>query len=532
MATQPSRNQREGMFTKEGFNIKPLELKKFLDGYIIGQEAAKRAIAVALCSHYNRLRHEQTFRSVVKRGDEGENAKGNLLLIGPTGAGKTYMVHLATRYVGVPTVFADATEFTETGYVGGDVADLPRKLVNRAGNDVSLAECGVIYLDEIDKLARSSSSVERDVSGGCVQEELLKLIEGTTVDLQKPYGRQITSRDGIIDTKNILFIMSGAFDGLTEIIKNQRRGGAGFRNETERSTDSNGDELANVTIEDLVKYGLDKQFIGRIQRMAALHQLSEKELYAILKLPTCAAVAARKKEFMSYDINLEFTDSALEVLAAQAAQIGSGGRALNGVIAKVLEGFSLYLPSTNVRELRVTKDVVENPQAALEKMLATYPLQVGNKPKKSASGSRQRRNKRNAHIPDYLQYMLALQRLGLAEEYMEAAVAYGRERKMRPEAIPSCIAAWHAKIERYERDLKKQYEKAIILEPKAQSQLIVEAFQRKTDIESLLYARVGRHFENAGADKIKSMPVERLELNNEFFFDPIGYLGRMGNIRQ
>ncbi len=383
--TQPEEVSKDDRESKTGkkridFDLKPEELEAFLDDYVIRQEEAKEILATKICTHFNRIKFTEMTRGK-NRYDGVGHIKSNILMIGPTGVGKTYLIKLIAKKIGVPFVKGDATKFSETGYVGGDVEDLVRDLVYEADGDIELAQYGIIYIDEVDKIASSNNLVGPDVSRTGVQRALLKPMEETEVDLKVPhdpvsqleaieqYRKTGKKEKRAVNTKHILFIMSGAFNGLEEMIKKRlNREGIGFGAEI-RSADERAEYLKHVKAEDLMAYGFESEFVGRLPVIAVYDRLETEDLYAILKNPNNPIILGKKKDFKSYGIDIEFEDEALHALAVKAHEEKTGARGLVSAVEKVLLKFEKRLPSTNIPKLVVTPPMVKDPEAELERLL-------------------------------------------------------------------------------------------------------------------------------------------------------------------
>lgn len=476
------------------FSIKPKELIDYLNQYVVRQDKAKSVLATKLCTHFNRIRHSETT-------GEGTftitgNIKSNILMLGPTGIGKTYLIKLIAKKIGVPFVKADATKFSETGYVGGDVEDLIRDLVKEANDDIALAECGIIYVDEIDKIAASPNVIGAQISRTGVQRALLTPMEETEVDLKVPHDpvsmmqelaayQRTGKRSGRrVNTANILFIFSGAFAGITDLVRRRlSRQSIGFGSKLVSHQNEN-ELLKRTSAEDLVNYGFESEFIGRIPVRCVLDPLTQDDLYSILKMPNNPVILSKRLDFSSYGIKIVFTDDALKCLADSAAKENTGARGLVSVVEDALLDFEEKLPSQNIEKLTVTQSLLAHPGNTLEELINApcdekwdilfekafidHKTYIAN------------------YIKDNWRAFSIKHGLTLSETRCNMVAKYFCQNVMEIENAVKQIKKFHDSVKEIEVEVSKSYDLNIIFEEDAIDFLIEQFIDHKADNNEIL----------------------------------------------
>ena len=476
------------------FDIKPAELIAYLDQYVVRQEKAKSVLATKICTHFNRIRHAET-------RDEDHtrltgNIKSNILMLGPTGIGKTYLIKLIAKKIGVPFVKADATKFSETGYVGGDVEDLVRDLVKEADDDIELAECGIIYIDEIDKIAASPNVIGAQISRTGVQRALLKPMEETDVDLKVPHdpvsmmqeldffqktGQRSKRR---INTANILFILSGAFSGLADVVKQRiSRQSIGFGSQLTQAKDEI-DLLKQARAEDLVTFGFESEFIGRVPVRCVLDTLEEKDLYTILKMPNNPVILNKRLDFLAYGIDIVFSDDALKILARRAFRENTGARGLVSVVEDALLRFEEKLPSTDIQSLTVDKEVLTSTDPTLDRIIR------GEDRDRLDQVFHQTRLEYKSFITGYLKdnwKALSIRHgLTLSQIRCEMVAQYFVTRVMEIEDAVKRVKKFHEAVKEIEMEVSKSHDINLVFEEDAVDFLIQQFIDHNATSEEIL----------------------------------------------
>jgi endopeptidase Clp ATP-binding regulatory subunit ClpX len=480
------------------FNIKPQDLIAYLDQYVVKQDKAKSVLATKICTHFNRIRHQETSGTEVSKITG--SIKSNILMLGPTGIGKTYLIKLIAKKIGVPFVKADATKFSETGYVGGDVEDLIRDLVNEANDDIALAECGIVYVDEIDKIAASPNVMGAQVSKTGVQRALLKPMEETEVDLKVPhdpvsmmqeletYQRTGKRNRRRVNTGNILFILSGAFSGLTDVVRQRlSQQSIGF-GATLNQAKSDADLLAQTRSEDLVSYGFESEFIGRVPVRCVLDELSQADLYTILKMPNNPVILSKRMDFAAYGIDIVFTDAALDRFARLAFRENTGARGLVSVVEDGLLPFEEALPSTRVKHFTVSDRALTDPNALLKDLLAE------NNANRQGSALEQEYNKAQTdqrnyiteYIKDNWKVFSIRHGLTLTEIRSRMVARYTTTHVMEIEDAVRQIKRFYDNIKEIELEVSKSYDLNITFEEDAVDFLIQQFIDHHASSDEIL----------------------------------------------
>jgi len=484
------------------FDLKPEELISFLDQYIVKQDNAKAILSTKICTHFNRIKRAENAPD--ETDDMVGRIKNNILMFGPTGVGKTYIIKLIAKKINVPFVKGDATKFSETGYVGGDVEDLVRDLVREADGDIELAQYGIIYIDEIDKIASSRNVIGVDVSRSGVQRALLKPMEETEVDLKVPHDpismiqeierfRKTGKREKrSVNTSNILFIMSGAFGDLSHIVKkriaDQEIGfGANIKNVRDDS-----DILKQAKAEDLIEYGFESEFVGRLPVRAVFEKLTEDDLFEILKNPSNPITLGKKLDFAAYGIDIIFEDSALEILAKNAFLENTGARGLVSAVEEALLVFEKKLPSTNIKKIPITATDVENPEKSLRKILALSSHDKLNKTYEKLFIAEKEYIKR--YLDSHKKIFAKKYGLTLTQSRIDVVASYYVNHIMDIEKVIKKIKSFYDDIKKIELYFFKNHDINIVLEDDA-IDFIIDQLENSTYDLDALYDHISTDFE-------------------------------------
>jgi len=516
---------------KINFDLKPEELIAYLDHYVVKQDSAKAILATKICTHFNRIKRS------LEGADEVStmvgNIKNNVLMIGPTGVGKTYIIKLIANKIGVPFVKGDATKFSETGYVGGDVEDLVRDLVREADDDIELAQYGIIYIDEIDKIASSRNLIGADVSRTGVQRALLKPMEETDVDLKVPHDpismiqeierfRKTGKRDKrSVNTANILFIMSGAFTELVPIIQRRlSKQGIGFGARIKGAQEQI-DILKHVKSEDLIEFGFESEFVGRLPVRSVFDHLTEADLYQILKNPNNPIVLGKKLDFAAYGIDVKFEDSVLHMLAKHAFAENTGARGLVSAVEKALLEFEKRLPSTHIKQFPVTSKIIENPQSSIKDLSAPE-----NNQKTQAVFEKLIQDEK-----DYIKEYLKSNKHNLAEKYsltmtpsrIDIVATCYVKNSMDIGKVIKKIKSYYDEIKRVELYFFKNHDINIVLEEDAIDFIIEQLIVSSIELNDV-YQIIEKDFEHGLKLAREKTGRNRFFITRKAVLDPEGYV--------
>ena len=516
------------------FNLKPEELIAYLDQFVVKQDSAKAILATKICTHFNRIK--QTRNGHEDTGNMVGHIKNNVLMIGPTGVGKTYIIKLIANKIGVPFVKGDATKFSETGYVGGDVEDLVRDLVREADDDIELAEYGIIYIDEIDKIASSHNIIGPDVSRTGVQRALLKPMEETEVDLKVPHDpismiqeierfRKTGKREKqSVNTRNILFIMSGAFAELAPIIQKRltkQEIGFGARIKDSRKQT---DILKQVKSEDLILFGFESEFVGRLPVRAVFENLAETDLYTILKNPNNPIILGKKLDFAAYGIEIKFEDEVLRMLAQQAYTEGTGARGLVSAVEKTLLEFEKQLPSTTIKKLPATTAIIKSPEKSIKELAA-----IANDARNRESFEKLAAEEQQG-VKQYLQF----NKKHLAEKYnfnmtpsrMDIVALFYSKNIMDIENAVKRIKANYDAIKKIELYFFKNHDMNIVLEEDAIDFIMKQLIESSIGLDAV-YQKVNADFEHGLKLVREKTGRNRFYITRQALLNPEAYVRQL-----
>jgi len=521
---------------KINFDLKPEELIAYLDQFVVKQDNAKAILATKICTHFNRIK-----RALAGHENSGSvsmvgHIKNNVLMIGPTGVGKTYVIKLIANKIGVPFVKGDATKFSETGYVGGDVEDLVRDLVREADDDIELAQYGIIYIDEIDKIASSRNIIGADVSRTGVQRALLKPMEETEVDLKVPHDpismiqeiekfRKTGRREKqSVNTANILFIMSGAFTDLVPITqKRLSRQGIGFGAKIKGSQEQV-DILTHVKSEDLIQFGFESEFVGRLPVRAIFENLTESDLYKILKNPNNPIILGKKLDFAAYGIEIKFEDSVLQTLAQQAAAENTGARGLVSAVEKTFIEFEKQLPSTQIKKFPATTGIIKDPEQSIQRLSAAA------NDGEIAEVFEQLAREERRWIIQYLElnkkHLSAKYNLTMTPPRMNIVAQFYAKNVMDIENVVRLIKSNYDEIKKIELYFFKNHDINIVLEEDAIDFIMEQLIEAPIHLDDI-FKKVNMDFEHGLKLAREKTGHSRYFINRQALLDPEAYISRL-----
>lgn len=519
---------------KLNFDLKPEELIAYLDQYVVKQDNAKAILATKICTHFNRIKRSMESDDPI--GNMVGSIKNNVLMIGPTGVGKTYIIKLIANKIGVPFVKGDATKFSETGYVGGDVEDLVRDLVREADDDLELAQYGIVYIDEIDKIASSRNLIGADVSRTGVQRALLKPMEETEVDLKVPHDpismiqeieqfRKTGKREKrSVNTGNILFIMSGAFGELAPIIqKRLSRQGIGFGARIQKAEDKV-DILKNVRSEDLIEFGFESEFVGRLPVRAVFEHLTEDDLYCILKNPNNPIILGKKLDFAAYDIEIKFEDRLLRTLAEYAFTENTGARGLVSAVEKALLEYERRLPSAGIKKFPATSSILEKPQTSIKALTASDQEQ------KTVELFDRLLQQEKESIREYLKN----NKINLTEKYsltltpsrIDLVAACYVNNTMDIGNVIKKIKSYYDEIKKIELYFFKNHDINIVLEEDAIDFIIEQLVESFVELK-IIYEKIDQDFQHGLKLAREKIGRNRFFITRQALLDPEVYIGNL-----
>jgi ATP-dependent Clp protease ATP-binding subunit ClpX len=521
---------------KINFDLKPEELIAYLDQFVVKQDGAKAILATKICTHFNRLKRAQEGQEKLGLPSMVGHIKNNVLMIGPTGVGKTYIIKLIANKIGVPFVKGDATKFSETGYVGGDVEDLVRDLVREADDDIELAEYGIIYIDEIDKIASSRNIIGADVSRTGVQRALLKPLEETEVDLKVPHDpismiqeiekfRKTGKREKqAVNTANILFIMSGAFTDLTPIIqKRLSRQGIGFGAKI-KSSQEQIDILKHAKSEDLIQFGFESEFVGRLPVRAVFEYLSENDLYQILKNPNNPIILGKKLDFAAYGIEIKFEDKVLQMLARQAAAENTGARGLVSAVEKTFIEFEKQLPSTQIKKFPATTDLISDPQKSIQGLAASP------KDAKTADVFEKLAREERRGIIQYLElnqkHLSAKYNLTMTPSRMKIVARFYAKNVMDIENVVKHIKSNFDEIKKIELYFFKNHDINVVLEEDAIDFIMEQLIETPIQLDDI-FKKLNMDFEHGLKLAREKTGRSRYFITRQALLDPEAYISQL-----